>query len=104
MMGFPGCSVVKNLPTNAGDMGSIFGVGRSLGEENENPLLPGKSHGQRTLVGYIPWGCRKVGHNLTKITAHIVQFFKVSTYLLIPSQKELGFQHVNRSGTQAFNS
>ena len=24
--------------------------------------LPGKSHGQRILAGYSPWGCR-VGHN-----------------------------------------
>ena len=22
-------------------------------------LLPGKSHGQRSLVGYIPWGCKE---------------------------------------------
>jgi len=27
-------------------------------------FLPGKSHGQRSLVGYSPWGCKKVGHNL----------------------------------------
>ena len=27
-------------------------------------LLPGKSHGQRSLVGYSPWG-RRVGHNFT---------------------------------------
>ena len=32
-MGFPGGSVVKNLPVNAGDWGSISGSGRSLGEE-----------------------------------------------------------------------
>ena len=24
---------------------------------------PGKSHGQRTLVGYSPWGHKRVGHN-----------------------------------------
>ena len=86
-------------------MGTIPGVGRSLGEGNENPLLPGKSHGQSNLVGYGPWGYKRVGHNLTtKITTHIVQFFLVSTYLLLPSQKELGFQHVNWNGTQTFNS
>jgi len=28
----------KNLPTNAGDSGSILGSGRSLGEENGNPV------------------------------------------------------------------
>ena len=24
-------------------------------------LLPGKSHGWRSLVGYSPWGCKKLG-------------------------------------------
>ena len=36
--GFPGGSVVKNPPANAGDMGSIPGSGRSPGEGNGNPL------------------------------------------------------------------
>ena len=31
--GFPGGSVVKNLPANAGDTGSIPGSGRSLERE-----------------------------------------------------------------------
>jgi len=30
--------VVKNLPANAGDVGSIPGLGRSPGEGNGNPL------------------------------------------------------------------
>ena len=33
-MGFPGGSAVKNLPGNAGDVGSIPGIGRSLREGN----------------------------------------------------------------------
>ena len=37
-MGFPGGSVVKNSPTNAGDTGSISGLGRFPGEGNGNPL------------------------------------------------------------------
>ena len=37
-LGFPGGSVVKNPPANAGDMGLIPGLGRSLGEENGNSL------------------------------------------------------------------
>ena len=37
-MGFPGGSAVKNLPANAGDTGSIPGLGRSSGEQNGNPL------------------------------------------------------------------
>ena len=36
--GFPGGSVVKNLPDNAGDMDSIPGSGRSSGEANGNAL------------------------------------------------------------------
>ena len=32
-------------------------------------FLPGKSHGQRSLVDYSPWGSQKVGQDLaTKIT------------------------------------
>ena len=37
-MGFPGGSVVKNLPANAGDTGLIPTSGRSLGEGNGSPL------------------------------------------------------------------
>ena len=36
--GFPGGSVVKNLPVNTGDAGSIPGSGRSPGKGNANPL------------------------------------------------------------------
>ena len=35
---FPGGSVVKNPPANAGDVSSIPGSGRSLGVGNGNPL------------------------------------------------------------------
>ena len=37
-MGFLGGSVVKNLPADVGDVGSILGPGRSLGVENGIPL------------------------------------------------------------------
>ena len=60
----PGGSVVKNSPANAGDMGSIPGSGRSLGEGNglSTPVfLPAKSHGQRSLASYSPWG--RIGHD-----------------------------------------
>ena len=36
--GFPGGSVVKNLPANAGDAGLISRLGRSSGGKNGNPL------------------------------------------------------------------
>ena len=66
---FPGGSVVKNPPVNAGDtgdMGLIPGSGRSPGEGNGNTIvfLPGKPHGQRRLAGYSPRGHKRVRHNL----------------------------------------
>ena len=57
--------VVKNLPANAGntrDAGLIPGLGRSPGGGHGNPLqyvLPGESHGQRSLEGYGPRGCKE---------------------------------------------
>ena len=35
--GFPGEEMVKNLPANTGDMGSVPGSARSPGEENGHP-------------------------------------------------------------------
>ena len=53
--------MVKNLPANAGDIrdqGSVPGLGRPWRRAwQPTPVfLPGKSHGQRSLVGYSPWG------------------------------------------------
>ena len=45
----------------AGDTGSIPGFGRSPGGGNGKPFqypCLKKSHGQRNLEGYSPWGCR----------------------------------------------
>ena len=58
----PGGSVVKNSPANTGDVGSISGLGRSPGGGNGNLLqysCQGKSHGQRSLAGYSPQGCKE---------------------------------------------
>ena len=57
--GFPSGSVVKNMPANAGDLGSIPGLGRSPGGGHGNPLqysCLGNPHGQRSLEGYSPRG------------------------------------------------
>ena len=59
MGGFPGGSGEKNPSAYAGDaryVGLIPGSGRSPWSRKWQPIpifLPGKSHGQRTLVGYI---------------------------------------------------
>jgi len=58
---------VENPPAGAGDPGSIPGSGRSPREGNGNPIpvfLPGEAHGQRSLLGYSPWGPKRVRHNL----------------------------------------
>ena len=60
MKGFPSGSVVKNSPPNAGDTDSI--PWRRKWQPTQ-VLLPGKSHGQRSLAGYSPWG-RRVRHDL----------------------------------------
>jgi len=63
-------SVVKNMPASAEDardLGSVSALGSSPGERNGNPLrysCLGKSHGQRSLAGYSPWGHKRVGHDL----------------------------------------
>jgi len=57
--------VVKNPPANAGDIrdeGSILESGRSPGEGNGSPLQDScleNLHGQRSPVGYSPWGCKE---------------------------------------------
>ena len=58
-------SLIKNLPANAGDVGSILGQDDPWSRKwQPNPVfLPGESHGQGSLAGYSPWGCR-VGNNL----------------------------------------
>ena len=67
-MGFPSSLVIKNLPAHAratGDTGSVPVVRKIPWRRKWQPtpvFLPGKSHGQRSLVGYnvrSPWGQRE---------------------------------------------
>ena len=58
-MGFPGGSDSKESTCNAGDLGSIPGLGRSPGGMHGNLLQYScleNSHGQKSLVGYSSWG------------------------------------------------
>ena len=86
--GFPGGSDGKASACNAGDPGSILGwedplekemathsstlweiqvqswVGKIPWRRKWQPtpvLLPGQFHGQMSLVGYSPWGCKESG-------------------------------------------
>ena len=51
--------VVKNLPVNVGDAGSIPRVRKIPWRRKRQPtpvFFPGESHGGRSLVGYNPQG------------------------------------------------
>ena len=52
---------IENPTANAGDAGSIPEPGRSPGGGTGNPrqYSPEKSHGQRSLAGYSPWGLKE---------------------------------------------
>ena len=39
-------------------------------------FMPGKSHGQRSLVGYSPWGCKRVRRDLATEHARTQVFLK----------------------------
>ena len=62
-LGFPGGSVVKNPPANAGevgDAGSIPGLGRSLGGGNGNPLQYSCLRNAMDRGAWqATWGCRE---------------------------------------------
>ena len=56
--GFPGGPVVKNPPVMQETWVQCLGQNDSL--EEEMATHPGKSHGQRSLAGYSPWGRKEL--------------------------------------------
>ena len=81
--------MLKKLPASAGrDVGSIRQWGRSPGRERQpTPVfLPGKSHGQRSLAGYSPWGHKEsdmMSNSYTKITVtnHSTNMFLTPSFV-----------------------
>ena len=58
----PGGSDGNQSACNVGDLGLIPGLGRSPGGGHGNLLQHScleNPHGQRSLVGYSPWGCKQ---------------------------------------------
>ena len=88
------CSCLENPRDEGAWWAAVYGVAQSwtrlkrlsssssiVGEGNGNPLfLPGKSHGQRSLVGYSPWGRKESGmterlnSNNTMLSYNVVQW------------------------------
>ena len=63
LLGFPGGSVSKESACNAGDLGSISGLGRSPGGGHGKPLQDScleNLHGQRSLESCSPWGLKEL--------------------------------------------
>ena len=59
---FPGGSVGKESACTAGDVGSFLMGRRGPWRRKRQPtsvFLPGESHGQRSLAGYSPPGCKE---------------------------------------------
>ena len=77
--------MLKDPTTNAGDLrdtGSILGLGRSPGNANGQPspvFLPGESHGQRSLAGYV--------HRATNSQ---IQLKQLSTHIRKPCNPKYG--------------
>ena len=70
-MGLLGGSDGKESACNAGELGSIPGLGRFPGGGNGNPtpiLLPGESHRQRSLEGYTVHGVTRSWTQLNNLT------------------------------------
>ena len=68
---------VKNLP--AMQETGVWSLGQEAPLEKEwqpTPVfLPGETQGQRSLVGYSPWSCKRAGHDLvTKQQQHLPSF------------------------------
>ena len=51
--------VVRNLPDNAGHIRDMGLIPWRRAWQPTSVFLPGKSHGQRSLVDYSPWGHKK---------------------------------------------
>ena len=65
VMGFPGDTVVKIPPANAGDVGSIPVAGRSLEEEmaTHSCIFPGEIPWTEETVGLQSMRSQRVRHN-----------------------------------------
>ena len=84
-----GSSAGKESACSAGDAGSIPESGKSPWRRKWQPtptFLPGKSHGQRSLVDYSPWDCKSVRHALATKQQLVVWLCSISLSVIFHSQ------------------
>ena len=67
-------------------MDLIPGLGRCPGGGQPTPVfLAEESHGQRSLAGYSPWGCKKLDTTKTlTIHAYIIYILYILVQILFP--------------------
>ena len=71
--GFPQCLSRWRIRLQCWTYGFDPWVGKSSWRRKWQPtpiFLPGKSHGQRSLVGYSPWGSERAGHGWATEHSH----------------------------------
>ena len=101
-LGFPGGSDCKESTCNVGVLGSIPGLGRFPGGGHGNPLSYScleNSHGQRSLAGYSPCGCKELAATATK---HSAAYLKAREWLRLLATTKAERRAWNGSSTRAF--
>ena len=81
MLGFPGGSVLKNLPANSGDSGvsgSMPGLGRSAGVGNGIPFqyFCQENSTDKELMRYSPWGHKESDATDPSEACHVLSLVK----------------------------
>ena len=82
--------MVKNLLAKQETQVRSLGQEDSLEKATNSKLLPGEFHGQRSLAGYSPWGCKELGmteqlthtHTHTHIYIHTQDHCETSRKIL----------------------
>ena len=102
--GFLDGSEVKNLPATQEMQIRFLGWKDPLEKEmaTHSSILAGKSPGQRSLGGYSPWGCKRVGHNLA--TKQPQRSAKGISFLWIFSKIKHNCTHLTCQQSNAQNS
>ena len=89
-MVFPGGSVVKNLPAMQEIQVQSLDWEDPVeeGTATNSSILAWRIHAQRSLVGYSPWGPKRVGRDLATITTDIcvINHQCMHTYLCLTLQ------------------
>ena len=94
--GLPTWLSSKESACSAGDGGSVPGSGRSPGEGNGNhsSIVAWKSHEQRSLEGYSPWGRKKLD-TTEQLSTHTYNWSEI-TNMSVPLRGESDTECVTR--------